>query len=218
MSASESSVAYYPVPNHFEPSRYYRVDVKTGVTRTSTGTKVCTLSSEALRGLYVGLKEEAGPAWRLILRRCGQTWGTRLTRRFFAEIEGFYGESLEQMSMGRFTALLEEWFATSGWGRVRFDYSAIDHGLLQVVVQNDVFAEVLADVDEHGGVLMEGLLTALFSELVGRKMAAYQTESVASGAHDSRFLIGTATRLKPVLAWIEDRASHSEILDRLLKA
>ena len=64
------------VPNLFDPDQYYQLNVRTGVMQTAFGSKCCTLSGHALRGLYRGLKHEAGPAWHMILRRCGENWGS----------------------------------------------------------------------------------------------------------------------------------------------
>ena len=211
-----SMLSRHIVPNLFDPAQYYQCNVRTGVMHDAFGAKCCTLSGFALKGLYVGLKNEAGPAWRLILRRCGERWGTRLAARLLDEIARFYNEALDQMTMARFTALLEEYFAVSGWGRMRFDFSHIDAGLIVADVQNEVFGDILRDSEERAGVLLEGVLKALFSAVTDKEMECFETQSIGEGASASRFLVSTRARLRPVSAWIDAGVGHQEILNRLM--
>lgn len=60
------------VPNLFYPTYYYRLNVRTGVMQNAFGTKCCTFSGYALQGLYTAPKDETGPAWHLVMRRCGE--------------------------------------------------------------------------------------------------------------------------------------------------
>lgn len=206
------------VPNLFDPSQYYQLNVHTGVMRTSFGTKCCTLSGYALRGLYQGLKHEAGPAWHVIMRRCGESWGKRFAQRFLEEVASFYHEDLDHMKITRFTALLEEYFAVSGWGRVRFDYSQIASGLLIVDVQDEIFGDLLRNSGERSGALLEGVFKALLSTITGKDMDCYETQSLGQGAPASRFLISSRLRLSPVHTWRDDKTPHHEIMSRLLAA
>ena len=208
----------HPIPNLFEPSQYYQLNVRTGVMRTSFGTKCCTLSGYALQGLYQGLKHEAGPAWHLIMRRCGESWGQRFAKRFLEEVATFYQEDLDQMNIVRFTALLEEYFAVSGWGRVRFDYARIESGLLMVDVQNEIFGDLLRNSGERTGALLEGVLKVLLSAITNKEMDCYETQSMGQGAPASRFLISSRLRLSPVQNWRDDNTPHDEIVSRLLAA
>ncbi|PON13773.1 hypothetical protein C2W62_32570 [Candidatus Entotheonella serta] len=215
MNAS-AILSRHPVPNLFDANQYYQLNVRTGVMRTSFGTKCCTLSGYALKGLYEGLKHEAGPAWHLIMRRCGESWGKRFAQRFLDEVATFYQEDLEQMNIARFTALLEEYFAVSGWGRVRLDYSQIASGLLIVDVQNEIFGDLLRDQGERTGALLEGVLKTLLSAITGNDMDCYETQSMGKGAPISRFLISSRLRLSPVQTWRDDQIPHDEIVSRLL--
>ncbi len=206
------------VPNLFDPDQYYKLNVRTGVMQTAFGTKSCTLSGHALRGLYQGLRHEAGPAWHMIMRRCGESWGKRFAERFLKEVESFYQQDLDQMKMARFTALLEEYFAISGWGRVRFDYSEIASGLLIVDVQDEIFGDLIRNSGEHTGALLEGVLKSLLSAITGKEMDCYETQSIGKGAPISRFLASSRLRLSPVLKWRDEQTPHHEIVTRLLAA
>ncbi len=210
--------AQHLVPNLFDPERYYQLNVRTGVMRTVFGAKCCTFSGYALKGLYLGLEHETGPAWRLILRRCGESWGKRFAARFLEEVGSFYQEDLNQMSMSRFVALIEECFAVSGWGRPRFDFTHIDAGLLLVEVQNEIMGDVLRDCNERAGALLEGVLKSLFSTATEEEMDCHETQSIGEGATTSHFVLGTRSRLVAVPTWLQDGSRHDDVMQRLLAA
>lgn len=212
------SLSRYLVPNCFEPDAYYQLDVRLGVMKNRFGTKCCTFSAHALRGIYLALKDEVGPAWRIVLRQCGIAWGKKLAERFLKEISSFYGESLDVMTMARFTALVEEYFAVSGWGRLHLDYSRIDRGLLLVTVNNDVMGDLLRDSGERSGPLLEGVLSSLFSATSGTELDCLEIESPGMQGKLSRLVICTPARLRPVPAWLEQGATHDQVIDRLLTA
>jgi predicted hydrocarbon binding protein len=213
MSATQS----YAIPNLFDPSTYFNLDLKTGVMRNRSGAKVITLSGYMLRGLYIGLKNETGPAWALIMRRCGEIWGERFAKRFLAEIGEFYAEDLNTMSMNRFNALVTELFANSGWGKVTLNYSLIPQGFVVAEVQSPIMGEVIGDAGERMDVLMEGIFKALFTQVAGKPMDCFQTQCVAENATLSLFVIGLASRMESVPEWLEAGDRHDAIITKLLK-
>lgn len=219
MSADIPILAEELVPNAFDPEGYLELDLRYGVMRDRLGRRCIILSGFLLRGMYIGLKNECGPAWRLVLRSCGEKWGKSFADRFLKEINEFYEEDLTEMTMGRLVACIEEFFATTGWGRLHIDFSLINRGLIQVEVENPILGEVLRDVGEKMDVLLEGVLKELFTKISGVEMDCYETQSVAEGAATSCFIIGLASRLEDVAEWIEDEnLSHAAVVDRILKA
>lgn len=204
------------VPNCFDPESYLNLDMRTGVIRNRFGTKSILLSGFLLKGIYIGLKNECGPAWKLVLRSCGEIWGEKFSDRFLREIGEFYGQNLNEMSMGRFKACVEEYFATAGWGKVTVDFSIIHKGLIQIEVENPILGEVFEDVGEKCDVLFEGVFKKLFSKISGKQLDCYETQGIAEGAPTSVFLIGAADRFEQVAEWIEDKKlSHGAIIERL---
>ncbi|MGF1571457.1 MAG: hypothetical protein ACFCU1_00115 [Sumerlaeia bacterium] len=204
------------VPNCFDPETYLSLDMRTGVIRNRFGTKSILLSGFLLRGIYIGLKNECGPAWKLVLRSCGEIWGEKFAQRFLNEISEFYGQDLESMSMARFKACVEEYFATAGWGKVNIDFSIINKGLIQVEVENPILGELFEDVGEKCDVLFEGVFKKLFSKISKQELDCYETQSVAEGAPTSVFLIGAADRFEDIPEWIEEKKlSHGNIIERL---
>jgi len=219
MSVDIPVLAEELVPNAFDPESYLELDLRYGVMRDRLGRRCIILSGYLLRGMYIGLKNECGPAWRLVLRSCGEKWGKSFADRFLKEINEFYEEDLTEMTMGRLVACIEEFFATTGWGRLHIDFSLINRGLIQVEVENPILGEVLRDVGEKMDVLLEGVLKELFTKISGVEMDCYETQSVAEGAATSCFIIGLGSRLEDVPEWIEDEnLSHAAIVDRILKA
>ena len=212
-----ASLSAYLIPNLYEADSYYAVDTKTGVMRDRNQTKVVTLSGMMLKGLYIGLKNETGPAWALVLRRCGETWGTRFAKRFLGDISAFYGQPLDQMPMARFTALMVEYFAVSGWGKLNFDFRHIGGGLIIAEVNNALLGDVLRSSGERADVLLEGVLKALFCAVTGKEMDCYETQCIAQGAPSCLFIIGLESRLADVPEMLEKNEKHAEILAKLLK-
>ncbi len=210
-----ANISNYLVPNLFNPSTYYDLDLRDGAMATRNGVKVVTFSSFALRGVYIGLKNETGPAWALVLRRCGEIWGERFAHRFIEETSAFYGEGMDKMSMARFNALLSEYFAMTGWGRMRLEFDHIALGILTISVKNPILGSVLGEAGQRMDVLLEGVLKAVFSLATGKEMDCYETESVMQGAPVSRFIIGLESRLADVPEWLEQGMGHDEIIRKL---
>lgn len=209
-------LAHHLVPNVFDPESYFALDLGMGVMRTRGGAKSLTLSSFFLRGLYVGLKTETGPAWSLVLRRCGETWGKRFAKRFLGEVTEFYKEDMTTMSMARFNELVRECFAVHGWGRVETDYSLLHAGLIVVSVENPIMGSILNEEKARVDVLLEGVLKALFAEVTGQDLDCFETDYVGSGAPASRFVLGLTRRLEKVPEWLEAGASHEDVVRRLM--
>lgn len=214
MSAN-GALAHYLVPNLFDPESYFQLDVRYGVMRNRFGTKSCVFSGHLLKGLYTGLKHECGPAWRLVLRRCGETWGERFAKRFLDEVGSFYGQGPDAMAMGRFTALLEEYFAIAGWGKLRMDYSLAGGGIIQAEVENAILGDLLGDAKERMDVLIEGVLKAVFSRISGQKLDCLETQCIATGAPHCAFVIGLESRLEKVPEMLEAGATHAQVIARL---
>lgn len=206
------------VPNLFDPDTYFDLDVRAGVMRNRSGAKCIAFSGYVLRGLYVGLKNETGPAWRLVLRRCGELWGARFAKRFLDEVAGFYNQGLDDMTMARFNALLEEYFSVHGWGRVEFDYSHIARGVVVAQVRNPIMAGVLGETGERTEVLLEGVLKSLFSAATGQDLDCLETQSAGMGAGSSLLVIAPSERMAPIAELLEStpNATHAQVLAKLL--
>jgi predicted hydrocarbon binding protein len=211
-------LAPYLVPNMFDPRHYFVLDIGPGRLTTRSGAKMVTFSSTALRGLYLGLYREAGPAWVVILKRCGEIWGERYCRRLFGELEAYYREGVRQMKMGRFLAALTEAFATHGWGRFEFDLEHVNRGVIVVGVHNPIMTSVLPDVDEpQVDVLIAGVLKSILRELTGEDLDCHQTERLRGDAPFARFVLSHTARLEAVPAMLESRKSHDEIVASVLE-
>ncbi len=215
MEHQEQSSKNYLFPNCYDPDSYYRLDVRTGVMRNRFGTKCCTFSSHALRGIYLGLVHETGPAAKLILRRCGEIWGERFSERFFKEINEFYKEDLSQMTMARFSALLEEYFSTAGWGRLSVDFSLMPEGIIQLEVTNAILSDTLDETEGRVDVLLEGIFQKLFSKGSGQELGCFETQSSSRGAPSSLFVLALEERMDGVEEALEGGKTHEQIIDMI---
>ncbi|MDX2177314.1 MAG: hypothetical protein SF028_12680 [Candidatus Sumerlaeia bacterium] len=213
---NEPLLRQHLVPNLFEPSDYFELDVRGGVMRNRFGAKCCSLSGHFLRGLYIALQHEAGPAWRAILKSCGESWGAKYAQRFVRETGQFYSQSLDEMPMARFDALLRENFATHGWGRLAPDYSRLNAGVIVVEVANPVLTEALGIAEPRVEVLLEGVLKALYSEVTGQPLECVETAAAAQGAPASLFLLAHKDRMKDAARMADDGKPHADILAHVL--
>lgn len=57
--------------NYFAEPNYFRTDVKTGLCRTPSGQRICTLPPDFLLGLRDALIYECGKSYRQVLKSAG---------------------------------------------------------------------------------------------------------------------------------------------------
>lgn len=211
------SLSSYLVPNLYDPNTYFRLDNGPGRIENRSGTKIVTLSTTMLRGLYLGLKKETGPAWTLIMKSCGDSWGKRYVSRLFAEAEEFYGQSIGEMKIARFTTLVREALAVHGWGRLELDFSFLPQGVIVANLENPATSAALHDVDDtQVDVVIAGILKAIFSQAAGQQLECHQTERLTGEAPLSRFVVAMEKRMEGVPQMIENRSSHDEILEAVV--
>lgn len=202
----------------YDPATYLRHDLGLGTATHRSGTKVVTLTSDFLRGLHRALTEETGEAWTLVLYRCGLIWGERVAERMEREFEAFYDRPLRELRMTLFVELLEEYFATNGWGRLTIDFRLANHGLVEFELADPLYASVIGRSDGACEFLVAGLLGSIFSRFAGAALLCHQTECVSLGDPVSRFLLGDARRLDPVPGWVAERTRHDEMVRRLVRS
>lgn len=200
----------------FYENDYFRHDLRGGTLFNRSGTKMCYMPSELLIGLQKALEDETGPAWRVILKRCGQIWGKRVSRRFAREMSEYYGRPMYDLPMAEFAKLVESYFAYHGWGRLTLDFALAPSGILCARLENSAFVEVLGASDLPVDSIISGLLAELIAQVAERKdIECYETECTAMGAACCRFVIGVAGRLGNVPKWVEEGSRHEDVVARL---
>lgn len=212
-----NSLSGYLVPNLYNPESYFNLDIGIGRLQNRGGAKMITLSSAMMRGLYMGLKKETGPAWTLILKSCGDSWGDRYVARMFDEAEEFYGEKIKDMKMSRFSAILKEVLAIHGWGVIDVDYAKLVNGVIVVTVENPPMSVALKDVDEvSADILFAGILRAAFTRISNHQLDCYQTERTLGQMPRSKFIIALPSRMESVPELLEKKTSHAKILESVV--
>lgn len=194
---------------------YLRTNIRSGVTRNRSGTRLLCLSSDFLLGLRKALTSECGPAADTVYQTCGRTWGRALAGRFAREWSEFYGIAVTDMSLAMFTACLVEAFNRHGWGQLELDYSQHDRGLIQASLAGAIMAELVGRSDAPADPLMAGVLAGIFSHYAGQELGCVQTACAATGAAVARFVIGLPERLAPAAALILAGKPHDEIVASL---
>lgn len=201
---------------YFDMESFLKRDIALGVTRSRGGTRYITLTSDFLRGLHRALNEEAGEAWYFILYRCGLHWGNRMAERLDRDFTNHFNMSTHQLDMRLFIALIETYFTSNGWGRLRLDLRHVNHGIIEAELENPLYASLVGRSERGVEALVAGQLGAIFSHFSKAELLCHQTECVALGDPVARFIISDAKRLDPVPDWAEERVTHEEILGRLM--
>jgi hypothetical protein len=201
--------------NYFAEGAYVTTDVKKGVMRNRAGTRMIALTSDFLTGLCSALEAECGPAAPAVLRSCGRTWGRRVGERLAKELEEFYGMPVAEFTMSLYEACLTEAFSHDGWGRLTFDFSRHDRGLIVVRAKDAIFAALAAKADRPVDTLLAAVLAGVLSAVSGQPLDCVQTACQACGAGEGVFVVALADRLAKVADWPAKGRPHDEVVEAL---
>jgi predicted hydrocarbon binding protein len=199
---------------------YFLTDVTKGATRTPSGVRVCTLTSDFLLGFRDAVVYECGKSYRAVMKACGKRWGGTFVTRFDKELTAVYQTPTKELPAGVVHACLADAFNYHGWGKLSIDVSAAEDGFVQVSVTDPVFPSVVRESDRPVDHLMAGLLASVFSHLAGTTLDAVQTDCPTRGASASRFIIAAPERIAAAEGWIDAAPAdapltHDAILRRL---
>ncbi|MBA4187533.1 MAG: hypothetical protein C0467_05885 [Planctomycetaceae bacterium] len=201
--------------NFYAENLYCETDVLRGVTRTRTGVRLVTLTTDFLVGFRRAILDECGPASDTVFASCGRKWGGFLARRFDAETSTFHGRSLREMSLAKVQACLADLFSHHGWGNVRLDLSRHEQGLIAVTADEPIFASLSGASDKPVDSLLAGIFAGFFSALFAQDLDCVQTSCKACGDPVSRFLIGLTQRLSAARAWVDAGKNHEQVVAEL---
>lgn len=205
------------IGNYYAPRTYVQSDLESGLLTSRHGDRLLALPEALLRGIYSGLDYETGMAARLVLRHCGRMWGKEFFRRFAAELEECYGQSLANLEMGLFIQNLQQAWKTHGWGILTLNWLHKDQGIVIVEIVHSPFsAMVPPPITRPMGFLEAGLLSTWFSQITGRDLSCVQTQSEQMGAESNLFVLTASERLKDAEAWVDEGMTHPQILEKLL--
>ena len=201
--------------NFYAEGMYCHTDVRRGVTRTRTGTRLVALTADFLVGFRRAVVDECGPAADTVFRSCGRKWGGFLASRFDADMTQFHGRPVRELSMAKFRACVADLFSHHGWGLVELDLSRHEQGLVVVTAEDPIFAAVSGPSDKPVDSLLAGVFAGFLSGLFGRDLDCVQTACKARGEPASRFVVGLATRLTGARGWVEGGKTHDQVVAEL---
>jgi predicted hydrocarbon binding protein len=110
---------------------------------------------------------------------------------------------------------LKQCWKAHGWGTIDFNFDHYPQGFLVVKIKQSAFASVVESPKKPTCFLEAGLLAAFFSELSGTKLHCLQTACESLGANSNLFILGLASRLKPIESMVEQGKSHGVIMQNL---
>lgn len=217
MTATATSYVRF-MNGYYSRSDYFRADVEKGTIRTPTGTRICTLTDDFLRGFRSAVQFECGKATDRVFKSCGKRWGTSFVERFDRELTEHFGVPLQDMSAGIVERCLDEAFRYHGWGTVSIDLRDYDSGFVTIETRDSAMPAIVGTSDKPSDALFTGFFAAIVSHYAKLELDSIQTECPSRGNETSKFVVGLADRLKDVPAWVKDRIPHATILRRLTTA
>ena len=205
------------LPGHYYSSQaYVQGDLEMGLLENRRGDRLLAIPSPLIEAIYSGLLRETGQAAGMVLFNCGRWWGKNFYTRFRDEVTDYYEKPLVDMSMAEFLHCLKDCWATYGWGKLEFDQMHHQRGFIILRTTNSAFANSApADYQVPACSLESGVLSAFFSQLVGRDLHTIQTTCESLGDTCNTFIVGTRSRLDAAEPMIEKRDSHDSIMTAL---
>lgn len=193
-------------------------DLYEGTATDATNTRVVYISSDIVRGIHAALREEAGPAWRVILKTSGRTWGQAYYRLFARQVKRVNKSPLESLPVESFLEHLCALFACNGWGVVEFDLSrTFDAGIVRIRLHNSMVVDALDHLRERVDYLIAGMLAGFFSEVAGSELDCIEVASPLTGARCTEFLLSGRNRLERIRARLEEDATteSDDLVERI---
>jgi predicted hydrocarbon binding protein len=207
--------------NYFADPEFFRTDVTRGVTRTPTGTRICTLPSDFLLGLRDAVIYECGRSYRSVLKAAGKRWGLQFARRLERELTAHYQSPFRDLAPGLVRTCLADAFNSHGYGRLTLASLPEDSEFTVAEIRDSVMPAIVREADRPVDLLIAGMLGSVLAQLGGRQLDCVQTECPSMGAECSRFLVGPTSRLTEVEEWLdglEQMPTHDAIVRVALRS
>ncbi len=201
--------------NHFREDEYFSLNVRSGVIRNVSGTRVLTIPEEFIAGLHAGLADETGGAAPIVLYECGKWWGKQFAKRHASEMRQLYASEAGELPYHFFEQVLRRVWALHGWGVVDVSFDLRDRGFVVVNVQNAFYSDIVGNIGRTSDHLIAGLLASILSDISGRDLSCVEIACRSKGDAKCSFLVGVEARTSSVAAWVSQGRSRSDILAEL---
>jgi predicted hydrocarbon binding protein len=198
----------------------YHYNLTEGTVKTTGDMRMIYLSSDIVKGIHQALTYEAGEAWRIILHSCGYLWGKNVVKHLRKDLKLMGQQDLDKLPVTDYLYLLEQFFATHGWGQVKIHLDdAQQYGIVRVSLKYSLFVEVLNHAEERVDGMIEGILHGFFEQISGdTNLGCVEASCVRLGAPQCEFLISGAARLERIESSIESGADFNAVLAELRAA
>lgn len=197
--------------NYFAEGRYLKYDIAEGTIHSRRGTRICALTTDFLIGLRKAIIDECGGAAEEVMISCGVRWGRAFARRFSRDLEDHFESRIDELTVATLESCAVEAFSHHGFGKLDIDWSRHDIGLILVSIGTPIYGDLLGQADQPVDSVLSGVLAGFFSELTGEDLGCIQTQCVACGDAESRFVIGLSGRLD----LIPEGTSHDKVVEHL---
>jgi len=201
--------------NFFRPDDYFDLNVRNGVNRTPTGTRIVTLPGELIVGLHRGLEDETGSAAPLILYEVGKWWGAQFIEKHGAEVRRFYDTEPGAMPVGFYLQVLKRVWAIYGWGALDMSFEHREKGFILAGVDSPLYSDVVGNIGRTADHLVAGILASVVGSLAGRELECTEIACKSRGDQRCLFLVGMQSRMDVVGNWVKQNRAANEILEAI---
>jgi len=216
MTSSQQLIDDLGLERIFEDGRL-NFDLEQGTVRSFTSERVLYLSSDVLRGVYDALRDEAGPAWAIILKNCGRIWGRRLMQSFDEELKASGLQAQGEATVGKFLHFTEAYFPLHGWGHLHLNLDhAASSGVVTAELRHSLFVSLIEEETQPVDSMIAGMLASFFSHVSGQELDCLELTCRGVGAEACRFAITAPERLEALEGRVEAREAYDTLLRDLL--
>jgi photoactive yellow protein len=151
----------------------------------------------ALRATFGKLAPEA---WPTFAHEWGIQWGRRAAIDLDAGALEMHNIGLAGRPMKDVADAVGHYFEARGWGKVQFDFQAIQDGLFEAKVHRSALAEAVPArplsprQGEPACALLAGAFAGVFGHVASRRLASRELRCVTQGAPQCHFVLVAAER------------------------
>jgi hypothetical protein len=153
---------------------------------------------------------ESDSAAEYILRESGRAWGRMLAGLLQQSLKDCHTLTLGSFSVSKVQQCLSAMLEFHRLGRVEFDFSRYERGLIEVAARNSPTTN--RSHTPEGDPLLAGVLSGLLTGLTRISLDCLQTEVALGESSPARFVVGLAKRLNQVVESVRERQAHERIM------
>jgi uncharacterized protein len=201
--------------NPYREEDYFTLNVRNGVVRAPTGTRILSIPEELISGLHEGLEEECGAASSIVLYQCGKWWGKQFVKHQAHEIRHFFSEEAADLPLAVYLQVLRRVWSMYGWGALDVSFELKSHGFIEICISDAMYSSVVGNVGRTSDHIFAGVLASIVSDLAGRELECVETACRSRGDKRCFFLVGIKTRTEIVATLVKQGTPHAQIVETI---